>query len=80
MMPLPYQEVTARDREYTHEKTSIPKFHGGYGDPGSLKGQLERPQLLIQNGQPVYLYVATGVNPNQGFGSSSHVFKVKVEE
>jgi hypothetical protein len=47
---------------------------------GSLKGQLERPQLLIQNGQPTYLYVATGVNPNQGFGSSSHVFKVKVEE
>lgn len=45
---------------------------------GSLKGQLERPQLLIQNGQPTYLYVATGINPNQGFGSSSHVFKVTV--
>jgi hypothetical protein len=32
---FPYLEVTARNREYTHEKTSIPKFHGGYGDPGS---------------------------------------------
>lgn len=53
---------------------------GAHKYRGSLKGQLERPQLLIQNGKPTYLYVATGINPNQGFGSSSYVFKVKVKE
>jgi len=46
---------------------------------GSGKGQLERPQLLIEDGEPTYLYVATGINPKEGFGSCSHVFKLNVE-
>ena len=47
---------------------------------GDLKnGQLERPQILIVDGEPTYLYVATGINPKEGFGSCSHVFKLNVE-
>ncbi|NOR66573.1 MAG: hypothetical protein GQ528_04380 [Woeseiaceae bacterium] len=46
---------------------------------GSKKGQLERPQLLIVDGEPAYLYVATGINPKEGFGSCSHVFKLNVK-
>lgn len=46
---------------------------------GSLKGQLERPQLLIIDGKPTYMYSATGVNVNDGYGSCSHVFKITVE-
>ncbi len=46
---------------------------------GSEKGQLERPQLLIVDGEPAYLYLATGINPKEGFGSCSHVFKLNVE-
>ena len=45
---------------------------------GSKKGQLERPQVLLIDGEPAYLYVATGINPEEGFGSCSHVFKLKV--
>ena len=47
---------------------------------GSEKGQLERPQILIVDGGPTSLYVATGINPQEGFGSCSHVFKLKVEQ
>ncbi|MCK5175877.1 MAG: alpha-L-fucosidase, partial [Planctomycetes bacterium] len=46
---------------------------------GSEKGQLERPQVLLIDGEPAYLYVATGINTEQGFGSCSHVFKLKVK-
>ncbi len=46
---------------------------------GSLKGQLERPQLLIIDGKPAYMYVATGINTNDGYGSCSHVFKITME-
>ena len=46
---------------------------------GSEKGQLERPQILIVDGEPTYLYVATGIIPKEGFGSCSHVFKLNVE-
>ncbi len=46
---------------------------------GSIDGHLERPQLLIENGLPAYLYVATGINDNLHFGSCSHVFKISIE-
>jgi len=46
---------------------------------GSEKGQLERPQMLIVDGEPAYLYVATGLSPEEGFGSCSHVFKLNVK-
>ena len=37
------------------------------------------PQLLIVDGEPAYLYVATGLSPEEGCGSCSHVFKLNVE-
>lgn len=45
---------------------------------GTPQGQLERPQLLFENGKPTYMYLATGVNTNSGYGSCSHVFKVNI--
>lgn len=40
-------------------------------------GRLERPQILFVDGEPAYVYLATGVSTLPGFGSCSHVFKVK---
>ena len=45
---------------------------------GDKEGHLERPQLLIEDGKPSYMYVATGVNTEKGYGSCSHVFKLKI--
>ena len=47
---------------------------------GTPKGQLERPQLLFKEGKPIYMYVATGLNKNKGYGSCSHVFKLEYDE
>ena len=44
---------------------------------GSKGGDLERPQLLKIDGKPAYLYMATGINTKEGFGSASHIFKLK---
>lgn len=59
-----------------------------YVDPNILKtatvhrgdktGRLERPQILIIDGKPAYLYLATGTNPKPGYGSNSHVFKINL--
>ena len=47
---------------------------------GSEKGQLERPQILLIDGEPAYLYLATGLSPEEGFGSCSHVFKLNIKQ
>lgn len=47
---------------------------------GTLEGHLERPQILNIDGKPAYLYMATGINVNEEFGSSSHIFKLNVVE
>lgn len=47
---------------------------------GSRFGDLERPQLLFENGVPAYMYVATGMNAEDGYGSCSHVFKLQISE
>lgn len=44
---------------------------------GDKTGRLERPQILMIDGEPAYVYLATGTNPNDGYGSRSHVFKMK---
>ncbi|EMI43668.1 putative secreted protein [Rhodopirellula sp. SWK7] len=44
---------------------------------GKLDGHLERAQVLAIDGQPAYLYLATGVNTTPGHGSCSHVFRMK---
>ena len=47
---------------------------------GTEQGQLERPQILLIDGEPAYLYLATGINPQTGFGSCSHVFKLNIKQ
>ncbi len=44
---------------------------------GKRDGHLERAQVLAIDGQPAYLYVATGINTTPGYGSCSHVFRIK---
>ncbi len=38
--------------------------------------KFERPQVLIQNGHPAYLYMPSGVNIRGGNGSCSYVFRI----
>ncbi|UMB53764.1 glycoside hydrolase family protein [Lutibacter sp. A64] len=46
---------------------------------GKKDGHLERAQVLMIDGIPAYLYLATGVQVKDGYGSSSHVFKIIFE-
>lgn len=39
--------------------------------------KFERPQVLVQNGQPTHLYIASGLNVNRGNGSCSYVLRIK---
>ncbi|MDP4624028.1 MAG: glycoside hydrolase family protein [Akkermansiaceae bacterium] len=39
-------------------------------------GRLERPQILMMDGQPAYVYMATGISTREGYGSCSHVFRM----
>ena len=39
--------------------------------------RFERPQVLVQNGHPTHLYVASGTNIAKGDGSCSYVFRIK---
>lgn len=43
---------------------------------GKKHGHLERVQILSIDGKPAYAYFAVGLNVKDGFGSSSHVFKI----
>lgn len=46
---------------------------------GKKDGHLERAQMLFIDDKPAYLYLATGVQTQPGYGSSSHVFKISFE-
>ncbi len=46
---------------------------------GKKMGKLERAQVLSVDGLPAYLYLATGIQVKEGYGSSSHVFKINFE-
>lgn len=51
-----------------------------YRPPAKSKdysGRLERPQILMQDGEPAYVYMATGISTRDGYGSCSHVFRMK---
>jgi len=41
--------------------------------------KFERPQVLVQNGHPTYLYVASGANISKGRGSCSYVLRIKAK-
>ncbi|MCM2372820.1 glycoside hydrolase family protein [Rhodopirellula sp. ICT_H3.1] len=44
----------------------------------NYRGQkFERPQLLVQDGRPTHLYLASGTNVTQGDGSCSYVFRIR---
>jgi hypothetical protein len=45
-------------------------------EPGSRGRCFERPQLLIDNGAPRALYLASGLNIRNGDGSCSYVMRV----
>ncbi len=51
----------------------IPKWH--YGAKAIMK--FERPQILMKNGKPVWLYVASGCNVYGGESTISYVLKYK---
>ena len=42
--------------------------------------KFERPQVLVQNNKPTYLYVAAGANINQSDGSCSYVLRIKPKQ
>ncbi|VGO15660.1 hypothetical protein PDESU_04245 [Pontiella desulfatans] len=51
-----------------------------YRPPAKVKdysGRLERPQILMEDGKPAYVYMATGISTREGYGSCSHVFRIK---
>ncbi|MDF7824755.1 glycoside hydrolase family protein [Pontiellaceae bacterium B12227] len=51
-----------------------------YRPPAKVKdwsGRLERPQILMTDGKPAYVYMATGISTRDGYGSCSHVFRMK---
>lgn len=51
-----------------------------YRPPAKVKdysGRLERPQILMMDGKPAYVYMATGISTRDGYGSCSHVFRMK---
>jgi hypothetical protein len=51
-----------------------------YRPPEKVKdysGRLERPQILMVDGEPAYVYMATGISTRNGYGSCSHVFRMK---
>lgn len=57
---------------------------GKYFSPKQLKGatsyrgqKFERPQILVQDGRPTHLYVASGTNINGGKGACSYVLRIK---
>lgn len=42
--------------------------------------KFERPQVLVQNGEPTHLFVASGANITSGNGSCSYVFRINKRE
>lgn len=46
---------------------------------GSKQGHLERPQMLFIDGEPAYVYMATGLGVPAPYGSCSYIFKLALE-
>ena len=72
------KETTIRAFEGLDEYVSKERLEKNFEYRGTKEGHLERPQMLIENGIPQYLYVATGINDSSNYGSCSHVFKLKI--
>lgn len=54
-----------------------------YRPPAKVKdysGRLERPQILLIDEEPAYVYMATGISTREGYGSCSHIFRMTKKE
>jgi len=69
-------ENVTRSFEHLSHYTGKKALRGAKIFRGDLSGRLERPQILSIDGQPTYLYLATGINTTPGCGSCSHVFRI----
>lgn len=67
-----YQKGFHAIEEYIADKSILsPRWH--YGNNSLMK--FERPQVLMQNGKPTYLYAASGCNIYGGESTVSYVLK-----
>ncbi len=73
------KEKVKRSYEELVDYVGEENLKGAVAYRGTTQGHLERAQLLFKDGKPAYMYVATGVNIVEGFGSCSHVFKLDME-
>lgn len=74
---FPKKDVVPAFKELVHY-VGKEALKGAKVHRGDKKGRMERPQVLSVDGQPAYLYLATGTNDSPGHGSCSHVFRLKV--
>ena len=68
-----YEKGFHRVNAYTNVDMSKVAVHYGPANPGFAK--FERPQVLLFNGKPEYLYVASGCNIDGGSGTVNYVLK-----
>lgn len=75
---------------FDYEKTTLGFHHldhymskeqaaKGIAYRGTHHGHLERPQLLFIDGEPEYLYAASGLGQPKPYGSCSHVFRMTLK-
>ena len=70
-----YQQGFKRINDYTHVDISKVAIH--YVPKDRSYSKFERPQVLLINGEPVYLYVGSGHNVYGGGCTVSYVLKMK---
>ena len=61
----------------TYTSIDMDKVAVHYGPTGRTYAKFERPQILIIDGQPAYLYVPSGTNIYGGECTLSYVLKFK---
>jgi hypothetical protein len=70
-----FEQGFRRINEYTEVDMTKVAVH--YGPEGRSYAKLERPQLLLLDGKPAYLYAPSGTNIYGGDCTVSYVFKFK---
>jgi len=73
-----YEKGFHRINDYTEVNMKEAARH--YGPGGKEYAKFERPQLLLKDGKPAYLYVPSGVNIYGGECTVSYVLKFKEDE
>jgi hypothetical protein len=72
-----YEKGFHRINEYTDIDMELVAVH--YGSQNMEYAKFERPQVLLKNGKPDYLYVPSGTNIYGGDCTVSYVLKFKSE-